>query len=85
MQIERRSGNAMKRYGLTGLGIAVGFCAGVALLPMAHGADSDSQSAYQALDEYELLLDSKLTHVPPMQPRRFDPDFQRWFGSSCPF
>ncbi|MGD0865400.1 MAG: S41 family peptidase [Rhizomicrobium sp.] len=42
----------MKRFGLTGLGIAVGFCAGVALLPMAHGADSDSQSAYQALDRF---------------------------------
>jgi 3-hydroxy-9,10-secoandrosta-1,3,5(10)-triene-9,17-dione monooxygenase len=39
-------------------------------------------AAYQALDEYELLLDSKLTHLPPMQPRRFDPDFQRWFGSA---
>jgi hypothetical protein len=42
----------MKRFGLTGLGIAVGFCAGLALLPMAHGADSDSQSAYQALDRF---------------------------------
>ncbi|HZL54403.1 MAG TPA: acyl-CoA dehydrogenase family protein [Solirubrobacteraceae bacterium] len=39
-------------------------------------------AAYQALDEYELMLDSKLTHLPPMQPRRFDPDFQRWFGSA---
>jgi carboxyl-terminal processing protease len=42
----------MKRFGLTGLGIAVGFCAGVALLPLAHGADSNSQSAYQALDRF---------------------------------
>jgi carboxyl-terminal processing protease len=42
----------MTRYGLTGIGIAVGFCAGLALLPMAHGADSASQSAYQALDRF---------------------------------
>jgi carboxyl-terminal processing protease len=42
----------MTRYGLTGIGIAVGFCAGLALLPMAHGAEGDSQSAYQALDRF---------------------------------
>src|SRR5580658_10519068 len=42
----------MTRYGLTGIGIAAGFCAGLALLPVAHGADSDSQSAYQALDRF---------------------------------
>jgi len=39
-------------------------------------------AAYQALDEYEILLDTKLTHLPPLQPRRLDPDFQRWFGSA---
>jgi 3-hydroxy-9,10-secoandrosta-1,3,5(10)-triene-9,17-dione monooxygenase len=39
-------------------------------------------AAYQALDEYELLLDSKLSILPPIQPRRFDPDYQRWFGSA---
>jgi len=42
----------MKRYALTGIGIAVGFCAGLALLPVAHGADNESQSAYQALDRF---------------------------------
>jgi carboxyl-terminal processing protease len=42
----------MTRYALTGIGIAAGFCAGLALLPMAHGADTDSQSAYQALDRF---------------------------------
>jgi carboxyl-terminal processing protease len=47
---------AMTRYGLTGIGIAVGFCAGLALLPLAHGADSDSQSAYQALDRFGLAF-----------------------------
>jgi 3-hydroxy-9,10-secoandrosta-1,3,5(10)-triene-9,17-dione monooxygenase len=39
-------------------------------------------AAYQALDEYELLLDSKLTPLPPMGPRRLDADYQRWFGSA---
>jgi 3-hydroxy-9,10-secoandrosta-1,3,5(10)-triene-9,17-dione monooxygenase len=39
-------------------------------------------AAYQALDEYELLLDSRQTIMPPIQPRRFDPDYQRWFGSA---
>jgi len=39
-------------------------------------------AAYQALDEYEILLETKLTHLPPLQPRRLDPDFQRWFGSA---
>jgi 3-hydroxy-9,10-secoandrosta-1,3,5(10)-triene-9,17-dione monooxygenase len=39
-------------------------------------------AAYQALDEYELLLDSKLTALPPMMPRRQDPEYQRWFGSA---
>jgi 3-hydroxy-9,10-secoandrosta-1,3,5(10)-triene-9,17-dione monooxygenase len=39
-------------------------------------------AAYQALDEYEILLNTKLTHLPPLQPRRLDPDFQRWFGSA---
>ena len=38
--------------------------------------------AYQALDEYELLLDSRLTAIPPLQPRRHDADYQRWFGSA---
>ena len=31
-------------------------------------------AAYQALDEYELLLDTKLTPLPPIGPRRDDPD-----------
>ena len=39
-------------------------------------------AAYQALDEYELMLDSKLTPLPPNVPRRDDPTYQRWFGSA---
>jgi 3-hydroxy-9,10-secoandrosta-1,3,5(10)-triene-9,17-dione monooxygenase len=39
-------------------------------------------AAYQALDEYELMMDSKMTALPPIQPRRFDGDYQRWFGSA---
>jgi 3-hydroxy-9,10-secoandrosta-1,3,5(10)-triene-9,17-dione monooxygenase len=39
-------------------------------------------AAYQALDEYELLLDSRTTFMQPVQPRRFDADYQRWFGSA---
>jgi 3-hydroxy-9,10-secoandrosta-1,3,5(10)-triene-9,17-dione monooxygenase len=39
-------------------------------------------AAYQALDEYELLLDSKMTPLPPMVPRRGDLTYQRWFGSA---
>jgi carboxyl-terminal processing protease len=42
----------MKRYALSGTCIAVGFCGGLALLSVAHGAGSDSQSAYQALDRF---------------------------------
>jgi carboxyl-terminal processing protease len=42
----------MKRYALSGICIAVSFCAGLALLSVAHGANSDSQSAYQALDRF---------------------------------
>lgn len=36
--------------------------------------------AYRALDEYELMLDSKMSVMPPYVPRREDESFQRWFG-----
>ncbi len=43
----------MNRTALTGLGVAAGFCAGLALLPLARGADDpQSHSAYQALDRF---------------------------------
>lgn len=38
--------------------------------------------AYQALDLYEEMLDSRLTPLPPMVPRRGDATYQRWFGSA---
>ncbi len=37
-------------------------------------------AAYNALDEYETMLTTKLTPLPPMQPRKFDLDYQRYFG-----
>jgi 3-hydroxy-9,10-secoandrosta-1,3,5(10)-triene-9,17-dione monooxygenase len=39
-------------------------------------------AAYQALDEYEEMLRTKLTPLPPMVPRITDQTFQRWFGSA---
>lgn len=39
-------------------------------------------AAYQALDEYEAMLDTKMTPLPPMVPRRDDETFHRWFGSA---
>jgi 3-hydroxy-9,10-secoandrosta-1,3,5(10)-triene-9,17-dione monooxygenase len=38
--------------------------------------------AYRALDEYELMLDSKVSVMPPYVPRRHDESFQRWFGKA---
>jgi 3-hydroxy-9,10-secoandrosta-1,3,5(10)-triene-9,17-dione monooxygenase len=37
-------------------------------------------AAYNALDEYERMLDAKMTPLPPFVPRKLDPDFQRYFG-----
>jgi 3-hydroxy-9,10-secoandrosta-1,3,5(10)-triene-9,17-dione monooxygenase len=37
-------------------------------------------AAYNALDEYEALLETRLTPLPPMVPRKLDPDYQRWYG-----
>jgi carboxyl-terminal processing protease len=43
----------MKRIALTGLGAALGLCAGLALLPLAYGAaDGDMGSAYHELDRF---------------------------------
>jgi 3-hydroxy-9,10-secoandrosta-1,3,5(10)-triene-9,17-dione monooxygenase len=39
-------------------------------------------AAYCALDEYEVLLNTRQTRLPPFVPRREDPDFQRWFGEA---
>ncbi len=39
-------------------------------------------AAYNALDEYETLLGTRTTPVPPIVPRRLDPDFQRYFGAA---
>jgi 3-hydroxy-9,10-secoandrosta-1,3,5(10)-triene-9,17-dione monooxygenase len=37
-------------------------------------------AAYNALDEYERLMRSKATPLPPFIPRVKDRDFQRWYG-----
>jgi 3-hydroxy-9,10-secoandrosta-1,3,5(10)-triene-9,17-dione monooxygenase len=38
--------------------------------------------AFGALDEYEEMMHSRLTPLPPMVPRIGDETFQRWFGSA---
>jgi 3-hydroxy-9,10-secoandrosta-1,3,5(10)-triene-9,17-dione monooxygenase len=38
--------------------------------------------AYAALDEYEEMMRTRLTPLPPMVPRIGDETFQRWFGSA---
>jgi 3-hydroxy-9,10-secoandrosta-1,3,5(10)-triene-9,17-dione monooxygenase len=38
--------------------------------------------AYAALDEYEEMLHTRLTPLPPMVPRIGDETFHRWFGSA---
>ena len=38
--------------------------------------------AYAALDEYEEMMHSRLTPLPPMVPRIGDETFHRWFGSA---
>jgi carboxyl-terminal processing protease len=50
MRIEMPS---LKRVALTGLGVALGFSAGLALLPLAYGAgDGDMTSAYKELNRF---------------------------------
>jgi 3-hydroxy-9,10-secoandrosta-1,3,5(10)-triene-9,17-dione monooxygenase len=39
-------------------------------------------AAKGALDEYELLMNTRTTRRPPIGPRKDDPDFQRWFGTA---
>jgi 3-hydroxy-9,10-secoandrosta-1,3,5(10)-triene-9,17-dione monooxygenase len=39
-------------------------------------------AAYCALDEYEVLMETRMTRRPPMMLRKFDPDFQRWYGAA---
>ncbi len=39
-------------------------------------------AAYNALDEYENQMRSRLTPIPPFVERRLDPDFQRYFGGA---
>jgi 3-hydroxy-9,10-secoandrosta-1,3,5(10)-triene-9,17-dione monooxygenase len=36
--------------------------------------------AYNALDEYERWMRTKMTPLPPITKRTEDPDFQRWYG-----
>jgi 3-hydroxy-9,10-secoandrosta-1,3,5(10)-triene-9,17-dione monooxygenase len=38
--------------------------------------------AYRALDEYETMLDTKMSVMPPYVPRRHDASFQQWFGTA---
>ena len=63
----RLHGNPM--YGGRALG-----CFTITLAAIMVGA------AYNALDEYESMLETKLTPLPPMIPRKLDPDYQRWYG-----
>ena len=63
----RLHGNPM--YGGRALG-----CFTITLAAIMVGA------AYNALDEYESMLETKLTPLPPMIPRKLDPDYQRYFG-----
>jgi 3-hydroxy-9,10-secoandrosta-1,3,5(10)-triene-9,17-dione monooxygenase len=37
-------------------------------------------AAYNALDEYETMMTTKTAPLPPMAPRKFDLDYQRYFG-----
>jgi len=37
-------------------------------------------AAYNMLDEYERLMRTKTTPLPPLVPRIKDPDYQRWYG-----
>jgi 3-hydroxy-9,10-secoandrosta-1,3,5(10)-triene-9,17-dione monooxygenase len=39
-------------------------------------------AAYNALDEYETLMSTKPTHLPPMVARKLDLDYQRYFGQA---
>ncbi len=39
-------------------------------------------AAYNALDEYETMMTTKMTPLPPFVPRKFDLDFQRYFGQA---
>jgi 3-hydroxy-9,10-secoandrosta-1,3,5(10)-triene-9,17-dione monooxygenase len=63
----RLHGNPM--YGGRALG-----CFTITLAAIMVGA------AYNALDEYETMLQTKKTPLPPMIPRKLDPDYQRYFG-----
>ena len=37
-------------------------------------------AAYNALDEYETMMTTKMTPLPPFVPRKLDLDYQRYFG-----
>lgn len=50
------------------------FALGLAALTIGAG--------YNALDEYENLMRTRKTTIPPFVPRTEDPDFLRWYGSS---
>jgi 3-hydroxy-9,10-secoandrosta-1,3,5(10)-triene-9,17-dione monooxygenase len=39
-------------------------------------------AAYNALDEYETMMTTKMTPLPPFVPRKLDPDYQRYFGQA---
>jgi 3-hydroxy-9,10-secoandrosta-1,3,5(10)-triene-9,17-dione monooxygenase len=39
-------------------------------------------AAYCALDEYALMMETKTGPRPPMVPRKFDIDYQRWYGEA---
>ena len=39
-------------------------------------------AAYCALDEYEILMETRQNRRPPMVLRKYDLDFQRWYGAA---
>ena len=39
-------------------------------------------AAYNALDEYETMMTTKTTPLPPFIPRKLDADYQRYFGGA---
>jgi len=39
-------------------------------------------AAYNALDEYETMMTTKMTPLPPFVARKFDLDYQRYFGEA---
>jgi 3-hydroxy-9,10-secoandrosta-1,3,5(10)-triene-9,17-dione monooxygenase len=48
----------------------------------AAAAAVQTGAAMAAVDEYERLVRTEATPLPPVGPRRLDPDYQRWLGAA---